>query len=68
MSMSNKLKKEIKNKWVKVKGFYHTRYIRAIETDIECIITNDKIGKTLSIVVGEGMFTIPFESIEKYLK
>ena len=65
--MSNKLKKEIKNKWVKVKGFYHTKYT-TIEKDIECVITNDKIGKTLSIVIGEAMFTIPFESVEEYLK
>lgn len=29
--MSNKLKKEIKNKWVKVKGFYHTKYMGPIQ-------------------------------------
>lgn len=66
--MSNKLKKEIKNKWVKVKGFYHTKYTGPIETNIECVITNDKIGKTLSVVFAETMITIPFEAIEQYLK
>lgn len=67
--MSNKLKKEIKNKWVKVKGFYHTKQnARPVIKDIECIITNDKVGKTLSVVVGEAMITIPFETIEEYLK
>lgn len=35
---------------------------------LECIITNDKNGKTLSINNGKMQFTIPFEPIEKFLK
>ncbi len=35
---------------------------------LHCIITNDGIGKTLSINDGINQFTIPFEPIEKYLK
>ena len=34
----------------------------------DCIITNDEIGKTLSINDGNMQFTIPFEPIERYLK
>ena len=34
----------------------------------DCIITNDEIGKTLSINDGNVQFTIPFEPIERFLK
>lgn len=34
----------------------------------DCIITNDEIGKTLSINDGNVQFTIPFEPLERYLK
>ena len=66
--MSRRLKKAIKNQWVKVKGIYHTKNMRAIETNFDCCVTNDEVGKTLSIVVGECMVTIPFEPLEKYLE
>lgn len=32
------------------------------------LISNDDIGKTISINDGETQFTIPFEPLEKYLK
>lgn len=32
------------------------------------IISNDSIGKTISIKDGKTQFTIPFEPLEKYLK
>ena len=65
--MSNKLKKQIKNKWVRVKGLYQTAQGTAIPTTVCCIITNDEIGKTLSVGNGQIFFIIPFEAIEKYL-
>ena len=40
----------------------------AAMTSLDCIVTNDKHGKTLSINNGKIQFTIPFEPIEKYLK
>lgn len=66
--MSNKLKKEIKNKWVFVKGLYQSTKGMAIPTTVNCIITNNEHGKTLSMGNDNVMFTIPFEAIEKYLK
>lgn len=36
--------------------------------DLECIITNDELGKTLSINNGIIQFSIPIEPIEQYLK
>ena len=51
--MGSRLKKAIKNQWVTVKGIYHTKNMRAIETNFDCCVTNDEVGKTLSIVVGE---------------
>lgn len=67
--MSNKLKKEIKNKWVDVKGLYRTTKGMAVPTTVNCIITNDSTGKTLTIGNEyQAMYTIPFEAIEKYLK
>lgn len=66
--MSNKLKKEIKNKWVSVKGLYQSAMGTAIPITVNCIITNDSKGKTLSIGSNQVMFSINFEDIEKYLK
>ena len=66
--MSNKLKKAIKNKWVSVKGLYQTANGTMIPTKVNCIITNDEIGKTLSVGNEQIMFSIPFEAIEQYLK
>jgi hypothetical protein len=66
--MSNKLKKAIKNKWIEVKGLYQTANGTIIPTTLHCIVTNDEVGKTLSIGTERVMFTIPFEAVEKYLK
>ncbi len=66
--MSNKLKKSIKNKWVSVKGVYQSANGLMIPTMVNCIITNDENGKTLSVGTDQVMFTIHFEDIEKYLK
>lgn len=32
------------------------------------IISNDEIGRTISITDGDKMFSIPFEPLERYLK
>jgi hypothetical protein len=65
--MSNKLKKEIKNKGVTVNGFIF-RNGGAEQTKVNCIITNDRLGKTLTVGNDDVMFCIPFEPIEKYFK
>ena len=65
--MSNKLKKEIKNKGVIVNGFMF-RNSGSEQTMVKCIITNDRLGKTLTVGNDDIMFCIPFEPIEKYLK
>ncbi len=65
--MSNKIKKEIKNKWVSVKGLILRKNFMK-ETSISCIITNDRLGKFLTIGNDEIMFEISFEKIEDYLK
>ena len=66
--MGNKLKKAIKNKWIKVRGLYQTALGTPTPTTLNCIVTNDEIGKTLSIGNEKIMFTIPFEAVEEYLK
>ena len=65
--MSNKIKKEIKNKWVSVKGLILRKNCMK-EANVSCIITNDRLGKSLTIGNDEIMFEIPFEKIEDYLK
>ena len=58
-----------KNKEVNVAGIQYMDKLRAaIPTKFRCIITNDEVGKTLSIDNGEIQFTIPFEPIAKYLR
>jgi len=60
---------EIKNAKVTVTGFvYDGVGILPKAQRLECIITNDRIGKTLSINDGKKQFTIPFEAVEKYLR
>lgn len=60
---------EIKNAKVTVTGFVYDDEKRTVEAQrLECIITNDRIGKTLSINDGKKQFTIPFEAVEKYLR
>lgn len=67
--MSNKIKKEIKNKRVIVKGFESNLVsVRPIEKSFYITITNDRVGKTLSIANENLQFTIPFEPIEDLLK
>lgn len=65
--MSNITKNEIKNLHLKVVGSVSDGIILQCKT-LEVIVTNDSIGKTISIHDGERMFTIPFEPIEIFLK
>lgn len=60
------MKKPIKNKIVSVEGCIFsdgTGIMR--KKKLTCIITNEKLGKTLSISDGFTQFSIP---IERYLK
>ena len=60
-----------KNKSVKVNGLFGVddgKTLRVFRKRLECIITNDEIGRTLSINDGKIQFTIPFEPIAKYLE
>lgn len=59
--------KEIDNKQEKVRGFVSTP-VKTQRAMLNVTVTNDKIGKTISIDDGYIQFTIPFEPIEKYLK
>lgn len=61
------MKKPIRNKRVLVVGMITTPEIM-IPGTLNVIITNDEIGKTISIGNGKTQFTIPFEPIERYLK
>ena len=58
-----------RNKEIIVKGIlYDVMQRKSIKTTFTCVVTNDEIGKTLSIGNNEIQFTIPFEPLEKYLK
>lgn len=60
---------EIKNAKVTVTGFVYDDEARTGHAErLECIITNDRMAKTLSINDGKKQFTIPFEAVEKYLR
>lgn len=61
-------KKKIKNLHVRVSGGFGSGSPFLVPKMFDCIITNDEIGKTLSINDGNVQFTIPFEPIERYLK
>lgn len=62
-------KKKIKNLHVRVSGGVNVSGSAFLVPKIlDCIITNDEIGKTLSINDGNVQFTIPFEPLERYLK
>lgn len=64
--MSNKLKKIIKNKHVHVMGIFF-KGMTPQRRSYECIVSNDEVGKTLSIILDDNhMVTIPFEPLEKY--
>ena len=63
------MKKSIRNKRVTLVGNVTGKNAPAFcPAKLECIITNDKKGKTISINNGVLQFTIPFEPIERYLK
>lgn len=68
--MGRKIKEEIKNKHIVVKGGItkNNSMFPIMNQELLCIVTNDRIGKTLSIGNEEMMFTIPFEAVEEYLK
>ena len=60
--------KPIRNKQITVIGITLWPNGDVIPDELECIITNDEKGKTISINNGVLQFTIPFEPIEGYLK
>lgn len=62
------MKKPIRNKQIKVRGITLWPNGDTLPDELECIITNDEKGKTISINNGVLQFTIPFEPIERYLK
>jgi hypothetical protein len=55
-----------KNKHIAIKGFIQVDN-KVIQGNVLAIITNDEIGKTLTLAYGDTEITIPFEAIEKYL-
>lgn len=57
----------IKNKEFVVQGMQNSP-IGSSFKDLHVIITNDRLGKTLSIDNGTIQFTIPMDDIAKYLK
>jgi hypothetical protein len=65
--MSNKLKKTVKNLQLKVNGGITDGKVFT-PSQLNVIITNDEVGKTISIHDGEKMYVIPFEPLEQYLK
>ena len=63
------MQKPIKNKIVSVEGGVYSDVTGIMrKKKVTCIITNDKLGKTLSINDGFTQFTIPIKPIERYLK
>ena len=56
----------VKNKHIQVVGGVTTPHKMFI-VNIDCTITNDKIGKTLSLSFGDMQLTVPFEPLEEYL-
>lgn len=62
------MRKKIRNLHVPVEGGVCRQDGSFTMTRLNCIITNDEIGKTLSIGDGNVQFTIPFEAVERYLK
>lgn len=55
-----------KNKIVTINGV-REKNNTLVPMEFTCVITNDNIGKTLSIGDGDIMFHMAFEQIEKYL-
>ena len=60
--------KTIRNKRIAVCGITLWPNGDVLPDELECIITNDEKGKTISINNGVLQFTIPFEPIARYLK
>lgn len=56
-----------KNKEIKVNGIQNSP-LGMIEAPLHVLITNDSIGKTLSVDNGTIQFTIPMDDIVKYLE
>lgn len=53
-------------KRIEVKGFYYNERLQIIKPENFVVrVSNDSIGKTLSIENGMIQFTIPFEPVEK---
>lgn len=61
------MKKPINSLRVCLQGFMQIQDT-VVKKRLTCIITNDRLGKTLSICNDDFCFTIPFEPIERYLK
>lgn len=58
-----------KNKHFKTKGFRLTNSGATLQkTDIELIITNDEMGKTITVIDGPIGLTFPADIISKYLQ
>lgn len=55
-----------KNKHIQVVGGVTTPH-KVVIANIDCIVTNDEIGKTLSLSFGDMQLTVPFEPLEEYL-
>lgn len=58
---------QCKNKEFKVKGLQNSP-LGMRDADLHLIVTNDKIGKTLSADNGTIQFIIPMDEIAKYLQ
>lgn len=58
---------ECKNKEFKVKGLQNS-LLGMRDVDLHSIVTNDKVGKTLSVNNGTIQFIIPMDEIAKYLQ
>ena len=66
--MKAHLENTISNAKIPVKGFVIDKSCVMKKENFICIVSNDNIGKTLTIHNADTGFTIPFEPIERYLK
>ena len=58
-----------KNKQFKTKGFRLTKSGATLQkTDTELIVTNDEMGKTITVIDGPIGLTFPADIISKYLQ
>lgn len=66
-NLDEDMKKEIVNKRIPVNMLVDTGAgPRVVQGDV--IVTNDRNGKTISLIYGSRQMTIAFEQVEKYLK